>query len=218
MRHFLALTRTPPTLSLGMVQASAKARLIAPTGGTHALSPGIGGTRIGAISLPAIAPTADPLLALTPRAIEDSVAAVDDRTDSSLLKAGQLVPIASLSSSGQALSTIGADSPEGSRGRVLEPSPLPRHTYYRSCACPHNRARRRERSREKKSNQIYEEEDGSDFSRIPGEPFRLRLALFTTFARFLSAVHTSPSPFGFLHAPHRNSATVVVQASFAHTR
>jgi hypothetical protein len=94
MRHFLTLASTPLTLPSRMVQPAAKARLIALARRTHALAPGLLGTRLRAVSLSVIAPPADALLTLTERAIEYSI---DDRTDSSLRKAGQLVPTASFS-------------------------------------------------------------------------------------------------------------------------
>jgi len=111
MRHFLALALAPPTLAPRMMPPTAKTLLIAPARIPHALMPCLTRTRIRTIPLPVIATPADPLLALTTRAIEHSVTA-DDRTGSSLPKAGQFVPTGSLSPSGHALSTIGADSPK----------------------------------------------------------------------------------------------------------
>jgi len=94
MRHFLTLAPTPPTLAPRMVQPAEKARLIALTRRSHAFASCLSRARLATVSLAMIASTADPLLALATRAIEYSV---DDRTGSSLLKAGQLVPIASFS-------------------------------------------------------------------------------------------------------------------------
>jgi hypothetical protein len=122
MRHFLALALTPPLLAPRMMQPAAKARLIAPACIAHALASRLPSAWIGAIPLSVIAAPADALLALTPRAIEHSVAG-DDRTGSSLPKAGQWPPTASLSPMGPALSTIGADSPKA-RGHHLGPSPF----------------------------------------------------------------------------------------------
>jgi len=122
MRHFLALALTPPLLAPRMMQPAAKARLIAPACIAHALASRLPSAGIGAIPLSVIAAPADALLALTTRAIEHSVAG-DDRTASSLPKAGQWRPIASLSLMGHALSTIGADSPKA-RGCTLGPSPF----------------------------------------------------------------------------------------------
>ena len=97
MRHFLTLAPTPPTLPSRMVQPAAKARLIALARRTHALASCLARTRLRTVSLAMIASPADALLALTTRAIEYPV---DDRTGSSLLKAGQLVPTASFSLTG----------------------------------------------------------------------------------------------------------------------
>jgi len=94
MRHFLTLPITPPTLAPRMMQPTAKAPLIALARRTHALTPCLPGTGLATVALSMIATPADALLALTTRAIEYSV---DDRTGSSLLKAGQLAPTASFS-------------------------------------------------------------------------------------------------------------------------
>jgi len=136
MRHFLALAFTPPTLAPRMMEPPPEGLLIALARIAHALAPRLSGARIGAIPLPMIAAPADSLLALTTRAIEHSVAG-DDRTGSSRQKAGQCVATGSLSVSGQALSTIGANSPKArgglSSGLHLFHSPvvLPRPR----CAC-----------------------------------------------------------------------------------
>ena len=92
MRHFLPLAPTPPTLPSRVVQPAAKARLIALTCRTHTIAPCLHGTRLTTVSLTMIASPADNLLAVTARAIEYSI---DDRTGSSLLKAGQPVSTAS---------------------------------------------------------------------------------------------------------------------------
>jgi hypothetical protein len=97
MRHFLALALTPPTLPPRVMQPAAKALLIAPTRFAQALAPCLPSTWVGAIPLPVVAASTDSLLTLTTRAIEDSVAADDDRTGSSRAKAGQFLPTASLS-------------------------------------------------------------------------------------------------------------------------
>lgn len=94
MRHFLTLALTPPTLAPRMMQPAVKACLIAPTRRPHAFAPCLSGTGIGAVSLPVIATPANAPRALATGTIEYSV---DDRTGSSLLKAGQLVPTASFS-------------------------------------------------------------------------------------------------------------------------
>ena len=136
MRHFLALALTPLLLAPCMMQPAAKARLIAPTRTAHALAPCLLSTWFAAIPLSVIAAPADSLLALTTRAIEHSVAG-DDRNGSSLPKAGQLLPTASLSLMGQALSDDRRRLPEGSRTQpsglhlLHSPAVLPRP----QCAC-----------------------------------------------------------------------------------
>jgi len=64
--------------------------------------------------------------------------------------------------------------------------------------------------REKKSNQIYEE-DGSKLRRNPGERFRLRRALCAGFAPFLSAVQTSvlPRKMVFVGGPRQVGKTTL---------
>lgn len=143
MRHFLALALTPPALPPCMMQPAAKALLIAPTRFAQALAPCLPSTWIGAIPLPVIAAPADSLLAAITRAIEHSVVD-DDRTDSSLPKAGQLRPTASLFPLGQALSTIGADSPKarGCYPRAFTFLHSPAVLSRPHCACTHASSRR----------------------------------------------------------------------------
>jgi hypothetical protein len=104
------LALTPPALPPRVMQPAAKTLLVTSAGVAQTLAPGLSCTPIGTIPLPVIAAPADPLLALTTRAIEHSVGA-DDRTDSTPPKAGQSLPTESLSPLGQALSTIGRELP-----------------------------------------------------------------------------------------------------------
>ena len=194
MRHFLALALTPPLLAPRMMQPAAKARLIAPACIAHALASRLPSAGIGAIPLSVIAAPADALLALTTRAIEHSVAG-DDRTGSSLPKAGQLQPIASLSLMGQALSDDRRRLPEGSRMHPRAFTFCTARPYYRTRSAHAHAPRRVARSRAKKPNQIYEE-DVSKPNGNSGERFRLLVALFTGLARFLPTVHTEKSPEG----------------------
>jgi hypothetical protein len=115
-----------------VVDPAAKARLIALARRSHALPACLPGTGFGTVALAVIATPANALLALATGAIEYSV---DDRTGSSPLKAGQPVPIASSSQWDKRLSTIGADSPEGSR------SDVPRAFTFAEPACLHRSPR-----------------------------------------------------------------------------
>ncbi len=162
MRHFLTLALAPATLPPRMMQPTLECPLVAPSCHLHALAACLIGARLGAVPLPVITASAHPQLLLTMRAIQHSVAALDDRRPSSPQKAGQVLPIASLSAPEQALLRRSRGPPPKARGCYLGPSPfsapgppialaLPNET---AAAPPH-------RSTSRRSNQIHEA-DGSN--------------------------------------------------------
>lgn len=101
MRHFLTLALTPATLPRRVMQPPAKCLLVALSRRTHALAARLPGTWLGTIPLSAIATPAHPQLFVASRAVEQSIADVADRSKdpdtSSPQKAGQSLPITSLS-------------------------------------------------------------------------------------------------------------------------
>ena len=143
MRHFLALALAPPTLPPGMMQPTLEGLLVAPSGRPHALAPRLIRTRLGAVPLPVITAPAHPQLLLTTCAIQHSVAALDDRRPSSPQKAGQVLPIASLSPSEQALFRRSRGPPPKARGYYLGPSPFSEPGPTIALAFPNETPRRR---------------------------------------------------------------------------
>jgi hypothetical protein len=124
MRHFLALALAPPTLPPRMMPPTLERLLVASSCRPHALAPRLIGTRLGAVPLAVITAPAHPQLLVTTCAIQHPVAALDDRWPSSPQKAGQVLPIASLSALEQALFRRSRGPPPKARGCYLGPSPF----------------------------------------------------------------------------------------------
>lgn len=124
MRHFLELSLTKVMLAPGVLQATGKGFLKAPSGGALALTTSRTPARLGAIPLPMVAALAQAQLPTTAGAIEDSVPGLDDGSTSSSQKPGQRPSIASLSVRDKNTSDDGWGTSQKARGGHLGPSPF----------------------------------------------------------------------------------------------
>ncbi len=162
MRHFLALALTPAALPRRMLQSSLERLLVASSCRPHAFAARLIRARLGAVPLPVVTALAYPQPLVTTRAIQHSVAALDDRRPSSSQKAGQVLVIASLSAPEQALFRRSRGPPSKARGCYLGPSPFSEPGCPIALALANETGpRRRHRSTSRRSNQIHEA-DGSN--------------------------------------------------------